>query len=79
MINTEILEVDKEEHEKTITELHSQAEQLEATKEATDNLLIREMSQNFILQIEKEIEYQEFHIQELENSIKFEDLKNDKD
>jgi len=69
-MNIEILEIDKAEHELTIQELHKEADKIEESE--TNNLVILEMNKYFINQIEKEIEYQEFHIQELDNSINFE-------
>jgi len=77
-MNIEILEIDKTEHEVTIQELHNQAEQLEKRNEQTDNFLIKEMNNKFLKEIEKEIEYQEFHIQELNYSLDFEKNKKDK-
>ena len=77
-MNTEILEIDKAEHELTIQALHEQADKLEKEKDETNNLIIKDITQNFILQIEKEIEYQEFHIQELDKSLNFEKNKVEK-
>ena len=77
-MNIEILEIDKAEHELTIQALHEQADKLEKEKAETNNLIVGEITQNFILQIEKEIEYQEFHIRELEHSLDFERNKVEK-
>jgi hypothetical protein len=71
----EKLQTDKEETEKEIKELYIIADRLENLKDKSNNSLIVEKLNQFIKELDKEIEYSEFYLQEIDNSIEFECMK----
>ena len=75
-MNTEILEVKKEEEKKEIENLNACCEKLEILREQMPvNSLSFERLNAFIKELEKEIGYSEVIIQELNDSIDFEESK----
>jgi hypothetical protein len=71
----EKLQTDKEETEKEIKELYIIADRLENLKDKSNNSLIVEKLNQFIKELDKEIEYSEFYLQEIDNSIEFECMR----
>jgi len=75
-MNKEIMEVQKEDIEKEIKELNACALKIEELKELMPvNSLSNFKLSAFVNEIEKEIEYSDFILQELNESIDFEDRK----
>ena len=72
----EFLELSKEEEEKEIKDLNAFIEKLEIIKNQMPSFSIINIKANaFIKELSKEIEYKDFLIQELTDSINFEDSK----
>ena len=67
----ERFEFNKEEEEKTLQKLNSLCDELEKKKEVELDNTIKHKLNNFIKETEKEIEYCELIIQELNQSIDF--------
>lgn len=69
--NTEKLEADLCDTELIIQELHKTSEKLEDMKEDEDNPIIKLKLRSFITELNKEIEWNEQILQELNDSIAF--------
>ena len=75
-MNIDILEIQKEEQEQEIKNLNAFIDDLEKTKNQMPSFSLIHIKANaFIKELEKELEYSDFILQELNQSINFEDSK----
>ena len=74
-MNIETLECDKKDTEVIIQKLHETTDYIEQLKSDETNNIIKLKLRGFILELEKEIEWNEMILQELNESIDFENTK----